>query len=699
MNNIDIQYPAPFILLCAALGLAVAVILYFRNARLNEKAPLAVWGLAFLRFLAVTLLALLLLSPVLKEKSQELERPIVVAAMDQSGSVLMEMDSNRLRSFESAWEQSLSDLADKYDVISLSFGEEVRPFAGFEYGDQSSNLSAVLEHVGDLYGDQNLGAILLASDGIYNEGKDPRYAEYSITAPVFTLALGDTTPDRDLTIRQVYSNNIAYLGDRTAIQVDVAGYNMDARNVTVSVSKIGNEGSTLVERKSGRIQGLDFFRTWEFDLPQEAVGLQQYRVTISNLEGERTYRNNRKDFYVDVIDARQKILVLYDFVHPDVAAIKSSLEQNKNYQVITSRFKDLKDPIEEFDVVILHQLPGNRTNVAPFLKRLDALEMPRIFVVGAGSNARLFNAAQEVVAYTPKSRATNEVQAVVNGAFAPFTLPEDLELKLGQFAPLNAPFADYATNPAAEVLLYQKIGKVATEYPLLAFRDQANIKTAVLCADGIWKWRLYDFLQHDNHQLFDALMSKTLQYITVKEDKRKFRVYQNDNLLTSNEEVYLEAELYNQSYELINDPDVTIKVYNASGEAFDYVFSRRNRGYSLNAGRFSTGNYRWVAECTYEGERYEAEGRFSVQEIQKEEFNTVADHNLLMGVASAGNGRMLAPENLPTLTQELIDGDALKPIYYEVVKTRSAIHLKWVFFSLALLLFIEWLGRRLLGTY
>ena len=36
----------------------------------------------------------------------------------------------------------------------------------------------------DLYSNQNLGAIVLASDGIYNEGSNPVYASTRLGAPI-----------------------------------------------------------------------------------------------------------------------------------------------------------------------------------------------------------------------------------------------------------------------------------------------------------------------------------------------------------------------------------------------------------------------------------------------------------------------------------------------------------------------------------
>ena len=58
--------------------------------------------------------------------------------------------------------------------------------------------------VQDLYSNQNVGAVILASDGIYNEGSNPLYANFELNAPIHVIALGDTVPSRDVILKRVF---------------------------------------------------------------------------------------------------------------------------------------------------------------------------------------------------------------------------------------------------------------------------------------------------------------------------------------------------------------------------------------------------------------------------------------------------------------------------------------------------------------
>src|SRR6185436_20095022 len=89
------------------------------------------------------------------------------------------------------------------------------------------------------YEGQNLGAVILASDGIYNQGSNPVYNNKKLKTTVYTIALGDTTFPRDVLIKRVRSNAIAYLGNSFPIEIEAAAYGYNGTNLSVSVSHNG----------------------------------------------------------------------------------------------------------------------------------------------------------------------------------------------------------------------------------------------------------------------------------------------------------------------------------------------------------------------------------------------------------------------------------------------------------------------------
>ncbi len=700
MENLSFQYPSWYILICLFGGLVYAMVLYYRNDAFKEKSGVLNWVLGILRFLGVSLLGILLLSPLLKSIVREVKKPVIVIAQDQSESILSSMTEEERNQYETNFQAFENALDETYEVKKYAFGNSVRAGIDFQFEDKVSNISEFLKYTYDLYSNQNLGAIIMATDGIYNEGSNPIYASSKLSAPIYTIALGDTTAKKDLILKRVFHNKIAYLGDKFSIQVDVSAQNCTGSNTVLNISKIEGGTANNLERIPISINKNDFFTTKEIILDANKSGVQRYRISLNTVQGEITTVNNTKDIFVDVLDARQKILVIANAPHPDLTAIKQSISKNKNYEITIAYAQSLAVDVKAYDFVVLHQLPSRRFNISSILQTLNDRKIPRLFIVGTQSDYNTVSRVQPLVNISADRKNTNDVQASFAKDFSLFTIDEDLRKELPNFAPLLAPFGDFKENPNATVLLYQRIGKIDTKYPLLVLGEHNSTKLGVLCAEGIWKWRLYDFLQHENHDLFEEILSKTFQFLTLKEDKRKFRISLNENIFNENEEIYFDAELYNENYELINDPDVSLTITDEEGKDYPFTFNRNNsKSYSLNASYFAVGNYTFKGTVVSNGQQLNYDGQFSVQPIQLELYETTADHGLLHILSGKYGGALLYPDQLTTLPQLIKDKGTVLPTIYETSKTRSVINLKWIFFLLLGLLTLEWFVRRYFGSY
>ena len=699
MESLSFQYPSWYILLCLLLGLGYAGLLYYRDKTFREQSKVLNWLLGIIRFVTVSILAILLLSPLLKSLQTETKKPIVILAQDQSESIAAELDEGSVEQYKESFDALSKDLKKNFEVKEFAFGNEVREGVDFAFEDKVSNISDLLSTVNDLYTSENLGAIVLATDGIYNEGSNPVYTGTKLSAPIYTVALGDTTPKRDLVLKRVFHNKIAYLGDKFSIQVDIAAHNCMGTATSVSVSKVASDGTQRLVQNPLQIDREDFFTTTEFILDADQVGVQRYRVSVSPVSGEVTTVNNTKDIFVDVLDARQKILIVANSPHPDVTSLRQSITRNKNYEVKVDYINNLKENVAAFDFVIMHQLPSFRYDAGNVINILNEKSIPRWFIVGTQTNLARLNQVQNLVAIQSDGRNTNEVQGRLAPGFNSFTIAETLEEALPNFAPLTAPFGEFVASEDAQVLLYQRIGKIDTRYPLLVLGEQRNARVGVLCAEGIWKWRLFDYLQNQNHDLFEELFGKTVQFVSLKEDKRKFRVNLSKNIFNENEAIDFDAELYNDSYELINGPDASITITNSEGNDFNFTFNKTPRAYALNAGIFPVGNYTFRASVLSNGEDLTYNGQFSVQPIQLEVYETTADHGLLRLLSEKYGGEMIYPGQLDGVAGIIRESGKAKPIIFQNSQTRSVINLKWIFFILLILLTTEWFLRRYFGGY
>ena len=693
---LNFQYPTWYFLFCALLGAIFAATLYFRNTTFREQSPQLNNILGILRFLSGTLIAALLLSPLLKSTVTDIRKPVVVLAQDVSESIGVAVKDTS--QYKSDFEQLATRLQEKYDVKTYSFGEKVREGVEFSFKDKLTNASDLMKTVYDLYANQNLGAVVIATDGIYNEGSNPLYAAAKLNAPVYTVALGDTTPKKDLVVKRVFHNNIAYLGDKFTIQIDVAATNCAGGASSLTVAKLDASGNpSVVSNAPISINKNDFFTTKEVTLDATQAGIMRFRVNLTTLSGEVSTVNNTKEIFIEVLDARTKILLLGNAPHPDIAALSEAVSVNKNYTLSVGYADDPKVNPADFDFVVLHNLPSVTQPLDAVLNNLNAKKIPRLFIVGAQSDGRKLTSQQSMMSINADGKNVNDVQASLNSSFNLFTL-EDNYRQIPNFNPIVAPFGDFREIGGGQVLFYQKIGKVETKYPLIMLGESNGIRTGIITAEGLWKWRLFDFAQHQNHDIFDGLMAKICTYLSVKEDKRKFRAATDKNMYRENEPVQFSAEIYNNSYELINEADVRVILTNGEGKQFPYTMNKSSRAYALNAGILPVGNYTYKATTSVGGQQLEAGGAFSVQPIQLELYETTADHALLRALSNQLGGSMVRPQDMASLADSILAKN-LKPVMYTTQKTETAMNLKWIFGILISLLAAEWFLRRYYGGY
>ncbi|HEY0897814.1 MAG TPA: hypothetical protein VGD90_00715, partial [Sphingobacteriaceae bacterium] len=207
-------------------------------------------------------------------------------------------------------------------------------------------------------------------------------------------------------------------------------------------------------------------------------------------------------------------------------------------------------------------------------------------------------------------------------------------------------------------------------------------------------WRLEEFQESGSHEAVDELIGKSIQYLSSREDKRKFRVYTTRSTFDENERVVLNAELYNDAYELVNTPDVALSLRSLSGKKYSYNFSRSGNSYILDAGIFPAGEYVYDAKTSLGSKRHSATGRFIVVQQQAEFQQTTANHQLLYSMAKQSGGQMLLPAQLSELPRLIKANEDIKTVAYENRLYEEMIDKKWVFFLLLALLSLEWFTRK-----
>ncbi len=694
-----ISSPA-WLLLIAAIALVLSLALYYRykgNSTLTQGQK---WFLGFLRFGVVFLIGTLLLSPLIKRSNLFPVKPYLLVALDNSKSLSFAMDSLALQSFWENLNSTLDNLSVKYDVHSFTFGEEIQAFTDQkpDFNERNTNISSVYAYLQKHFKSNNPGAVLLATDGLYNKGQNPLYPARNAGVPTYALGLGDTSVYRDLAIKNVFHNNLAYLNDRIKIQVDLQASKAHSFSSPIQLKKKGPKGWESVESQQVAIEGDNFFTTLAWEVEAGRPGQMHLRLEWEPLVNELTLANNTRDLYIDILDNRKKIRLLAQAPHPDIAAIKRALESEMGNEVkVIIQQEGMSELFDQVDLVVLHQLPSRQFPLRNELKRLKEKQIPTLFVVGSQTDLPALNRAQNAVAIGSSAYRSNDVSAAINPNFALFLLDPLLAKTLQKYPPLQSPFGEYSSNPSAVPLFFQEIKKIQTEYPLLTLYDELGWKIAVLTAENIWRWRIFNYLEEENFEIFDPLINSTLRYLSTQEDKRRFKVFLTNNQVDEMTSIGFGAELYNPNYEPINAPEVKLTLTDEQKNEYAFLFSRTDPFYRVSIGNLPAGNYQYTAGTTFNGEALTAYGQFTVKKIEIESSPLTADYQLLHTIGQQTGGRFYLSEDLKALESELLKKDLLQPLLKERSSTKPLVNVSLLGMLLLLLLSMEWFLRKYWG--
>ncbi|HSG68758.1 MAG TPA: hypothetical protein VK994_08630, partial [Bacteroidales bacterium] len=428
-------------------------------------------------------------------------------------------------------------------------------------------------------------------------------------------------------------------------------------------------------------------------------GMHHYVLRINANMDEVTLENNSYDIFVDVLQSKQKVLILSHSPHPDISALKEAISGNINYEVDDMMLDDFTGRIEDYSLIIMHQLPSAKQESFRLADRIKRAGLPVLFILGKQTDINIFNGQGTGLQVTVSRQAgMNESLAYLNKGFTLFTLDEQTADLVPYLPPLNTIFGRCDISGSGNVLLYQKIGSVETSDPLWFIGGGNDLKTGVICGTGLWKWRMKSWLETGSHRSFNEMVSKTVQYLAMKEDKRRFRITCRENV-PENTSVEFKAELYNDSYEPVNDPDVNLIINDEDGNTFDYVFSKTDNAYTLNAGNFPVGTYRYSGTTSIGDKVFTDGGGFTVSPVFAEQASIRASHDLLHGLAIENDGRMLYPEQLDSLPALLEARGDIKSLIHAEKKYIEFIDIWWILVLIMALLAAEWFLRKWSGSY
>ena len=571
----------------AVISIAIAW-LFYRNQKGLKDAP--AWLkliLGALRAGVVFVLGTLLFGLLFQTKEEQTQKPVFITVLDSSSSMLNYKDSSVVKSKIQKIRSSIQEqLGERMDFVDFSVSSEFSKDLNYEFRGEGSDLYEGFEQVYSRYYNQNIGGILFVSDGNFNVGQNPSYAAEKISlTPIFTIGVGDTVQKRDQLIRNVSANDVAFFKNEFPIEVDVEAARLSGISSELSIWKDGQKLQSQEIRYDNKLD----FKHVSFLMEAKQVGFVQYTIKLEDQDNESSYANNEWTVYVEIIDSRNKILMLSAAPHPDVSAIKSVLDRDENVQVESVLVNEFDGTFDEYQMVVWHE-PGQNLQ-SGLNDRLKASRTPVLYLIGGGSSKANVESLN-IGLNKPNGRRTDEAQAKVDPGFQLFELEEDTKKTIESWPPLVVPFGGVEQR-GGSTLLKQQIGPVTKKDPVMYFGDNGQSKIGVIVGEGLWKWKLSEYQRTKRNIAFNELLQKTTQYLVVKKNTDALRVNM-PRRFNVREDIIINAEFYNSAFEKITEPNIDFVITNKETGESNYSFGKQSTDYRLVLGKLKGGQYNWT---------------------------------------------------------------------------------------------------------
>lgn len=667
------------LLLLLSVLIAAGLSFYQYLFKANYKSKLNLF-LAFLRFVSLFAIFVLLINPVISRKTFETTKTPLPIVVDNSQSI-KELNQDNVAKELSEKLAENSKLKEKYDVQLYRFDSEFQSGNELDFKGKQTHIDQVAHNLKQFYRSQNYPIVLL-TDGNQTIGNDYVYSFQQNTS-VYPLVLGDTTTFLDLKINQLNVNKYAFLKNKFPVEVFLQYNGTKTINATFSIQ----QGNGTIHKQTVLFSPAKKAQVVSVLLNADKVGVQTYKAIISSSEKEKNNYNNTKNFAVEVIDQRSEIAIISAINHPDLGALKRSVEANQQRKVRIVKPNDIKS-LQDYNVLILYQPTAEFKSVLDQNKNLG---LNTWIITGPNTDFNLLNQYQNQVQFKVSGQ-NEDYSADYNAQFNAFVLDN---IGFEQFPPLQHPFGTITLKENANTLLKARIRNIATDNPLLTFSENGLKRNAFLFGENIWKWRLESHLKTKSFEQFDVFTDKVIQYLASNATKKSLMVA-HESFYNSGENIEITAQYFNKNYEFDVNARLTISLKNKqTGKTKNFDFLKGNSEYKVNLDGLEFGNYSFTVIENNSKTKYS--GTFEVLDFEIEKQFVNPDVARLNQLASNTNAKTYYPSQVDALIESILKNEKYLATEKAIIKKTPLIDWIWLLVILIASLAIEWFTRKYNG--
>ncbi len=658
-----------------------------------------------IRSLIIILILLLLFEPVITFIQKEKIEPKIQVFIDNSSSISSQDSSKRFEQIK----QIISEINNigVDNTVLFTFGSKIRQLNfddidSIKLNEPLTNFSIPVTHLRN--SNENIAASVFISDGIITDGIDPIYEIEKLKFPVFTIGVGDTTLHKDISIKDVLFNRFIYTGKTTEIEAVISQFGFS--NQIIEVSLYDENIHIQTNEISLNPEGINRVR---FEYTPVFSGERKMFISIQPKKDEHIYENNRKPFFINVLDDKVKIGILAGTPSPDLSSILGILEENENLK-ITKLIQISKDKywneekssavIDSSDLLFLIDFPNLNTKrelIEKLISVIESTNKPFFITISPYGNLAAIKNIERIIPFTI-GRITDDIiqtEADISGTTLSLVFSQSVARNniWSSLPPLSKYSAELLPKPGSNLLIKARLRNNILSSPVLFSRNIGNQMSIALLAGDIWRWRLGS--SERNPEFFPSLINDIVRWLSSFGKEKQFIVSTSKKIFSQGENVEFTAELYDQTFTPIDSANIELTIFKDE-TSYKLSFEKLHNGlFRAILDAPLTGDFSYKAEAQFNGNKLESNiGRFSVGDTEIEKQITRMDRNFLENIAQSSNGKFAFAENFDSVTDELqlIFNNSVKDkLSYTEINLWSN---HWIMFVIICLFVVEWFIRK-----
>jgi len=678
------------------------------------------WGLILLRTSGITLLLLTLFELLISSTAIKTEDPVIVAGLDNSESMgLSGTDTSRIAEGKEGM-TLLFNSGFRNQLLLLEFSDSARSFLPSALDSVArakgieTNLSPPFDLLSDSIRRRNIGGIVLFTDGRYNSGPNPSFDAERLGVPVFAVGLGDSVEPRDLSLDQLFTNEIAYINTEQPVQVRVRSFGYDQRPAELVLR---DDNGVVAREQIILLPGNNEYST-TFTWTPQTEGTVRLIANIEAFSDELTQRNNAQSSFVKVRSNKRRYVMISGSPNPDFSFLKRRLTRNPEIELATYVQRDGKSFLEgglsrasfkDAETVVLVDYPTKESSI----ETVDMIatttrnrNLPLLTVLGANVDYEKLARLESLLPVKIGRARANESQVFTDitptGREHPATRLSD-STAWSAMPPIFRSETTFTPRPESDVLATARIGSSRLDEPLIVSRRLGKARSLMVTGYGIWRWDLIgegkaEALGREQIDVLDNFTQATMRWLGVREEEQQVKIQSSKKIYSLGESVRFLAQVYDESYQPVNNAEVTVRI-EGSTEPLELTLSLAGSGrYEGILSNLPRGDYRFSGNAKVgEKEIGSDAGRFVVEEIGIEYIQSSMNVAFLRSLAERTVGKFYTFDQIGSLLDDIKNHKSFAPRSMEVDDEWAMRESLWILLAALAAFAIEWFIRKRSG--